>query len=761
VAGIYLASVAGHAAAAECPNEVFRTGQSALLPDCRAYEQATPVDKNGGGAEGTVGVVKAASTGDGITYFSQAGIPGGVGAQEFPSFMATRTGPEWETHGLLPPQSLGNKANVRGVSRNLRYVVTEVSKSGVAPEEREFASLLIEDTVTHQVQTIVPYTEAGLFAFVSASISDDGSYVFFEAKVPLGTSFPLGRQNLFMWKKATGEVSLVGVAPEGEEPLTGSFAGPYNWILGAVGQGGAYANYYVSETNAISENGNRAFFTARTTGQLYLREGLTGVSPSTVHVSASRKAAPPEEAKPAAFVAATPDGSRAFFMSQEELTEDANTGSAEEGNDLYLYEADGGALSDLTAFESAETETLNGAEVQGVLGISRSGSVAYFVANGVLAPGASAGNCSVLQTGGGTCNLYRYDAEASPRITFITNLNGPRFGGEFELGSEARNWSPTSINLNSFLTEPTARVSENGDVLLFRSSQSLTGYDNRACDSRLEGTGEGSEEPCPELYRYSALTGALDCVSCDPSGSLPVGPASLRTVKVNTFVSGKAGKTLPTMTRNLSSDGDQVFFETPDALVPGDVNGESGCELNKGSESAQEASCQDVYEWEAQGSGSCVVPTVPGGCIYLISSGQSAVPANLADVDPSGANVYFFTESQLVPADRDGLVDIYDASIGGGLDSQQQAVATECVGEACQGSPVSPPNASNPARSAISGFPNAKAKHPTKHKKKHKKKKGKHKKKHGSTCKKGNKCKSHPSDQRNARSTRGNQGGVR
>ena len=59
------------------------------------------------------------------------------------------------------------------------------------------------------------------------------------------------------------------------------------------------------------------------------------------------------------------------------------------GNDLYRFETETGELSDLTKGAPGP----NGAEVKGVLGISSDGSYVYFVANGVLAPGAAAGDC--------------------------------------------------------------------------------------------------------------------------------------------------------------------------------------------------------------------------------------------------------------------------------------------------------------------------------------------------------------------------------
>lgn len=754
------------AAAAECPNEDFRVGASAHLPDCRAYEMSSPVNKGGGSLEGTIGQVKAADDGGGITFFSQAGIPGGVGAQEFPSFIATRGTSNWSTSGLLPPPQYGDTVSNRGFSPNLRYVATEVVKSGTLGEFVGEAALVLEDTSTHEIQTVVPYTEAAVSpAFILVEVTNSGAQVFFEAKVPLGTGAPEGQQNLFVWSRATGAISLVGVLPSGEKPEAGSFAGPYRWYENRLSSGGAFDNFYVSEEHAVAEGGNRAYFTAGGTGQLYLRTGLTAGNPTTVRVSTPEEGVQDPfvealgEELPAAFLAATADGAKAFFMSHQKLTVNANTGTEDEGNDLYAYDAATGKLADLTGFSSAQTETLNGAEVQGALGISNNGSVIYFVANGVLAPGASPGSCS-LQEAGGECNLYRYsDSGGAGRITFIARLNGSSQGRR--MAGEARNWSPSSIrpSSNALFLEPTSRVSADGETVLFRSYRPLTGYDNTGC----EALGEAEEGRCPEFFRYSAETSELVCVSCDPSGAAPVGAPSLRSRLLHVVATGGAINRLATQTRNLSSDGDQIFFETPDSLMPTDVNGEGGCQVVEEANPTTENSCQDVYEWEAQGAGSCVIATVPGGCLYLISSGQSRTSSNIADIDSSGRNVFFFTESQLVPADQDQLIDVYDARVDGGLSEQHPQPVGECTGEACQGNPPTAPGTSEPASSNVAGPENPKPKPP--HKKKHHKRKHHKKKKHKAHGRKAKKCKKqggHCNGKSSARRTAdANRGGSR
>ena len=61
-----------------------------------------------------------------------------------------------------------------------------------------------------------------------------------------------------------------------------------------------------------------------------------------------------------------------------------------------------------------------------------------------------------------------------------------------------------------------------------------------------------------------------------------------------------------------------------------------------------------------------------GGCLYLISTGESAEPSYFGDASANGDDVFFFTRQSLVGQDRDENYDIYDARIDGGIAAQNQ-----------------------------------------------------------------------------------------
>ena len=86
------------------------------------------------------------------------------------------------------------------------------------------------------------------------------------------------------------------------------------------------------------------------------------------------------------------------------------------------------------------------------------------------------------------------------------------------------------------------------------------------------------------------------------------------------------------------ADGGRVFFQTSEALVPADTNGQL-----------------DVYEYE-------------GGQVSLISSGTSSFESNLEGASESGDDVFFRSDQALVPQDtQEGQIVIYDARVAGGF----------------------------------------------------------------------------------------------
>ena len=142
----------------------------------------------------------------------------------------------------------------------------------------------------------------------------------------------------------------------------------------------------------------------------------------------------------------------------------------------------------------------------------------------------------------------------------------------------------------------------------------------------------------------------------------------------------------------MSDDGSRLFFNSVDPLLPGDSNGK-----------------QDVYQWEAPGTGSCHVGDADyfasnGGCLNLISSGESSRDSEFVDASSNGNDVFIRTESSLVKADP-GLVDIYDARVNGGFPEAEGTAP--CEGQACQNPPAAP-EAKTPASAQYSGPGNVK-----------------------------------------------------
>jgi hypothetical protein len=671
--------------------------QQSGLPDGRVFEQATPIDKNGADALGREHLLRAAADGSAISYFitGGGGLQGG-GGQDFPTYEATRGAVGWESHAFLPDSSAGERAQVSGWSEDLKrdYVLVWNSGTTATFYEQDLAT----GELTEIVSGLVPETGA-----LYAAETPGGAQVLFESKSALAPEAIAGVWNLYVWDSGSGTLSLVSVLPDESTAPSGAFAGSYHWAelsTAAQKRGGANSDEFTQGLHVLSADGSKAFFTTSSVNQLYMREGIGTPNPTTSQVSASQKTngsgpggKDPKGPKKAAFMEATPDGRYVFFTSQEELTNDANTGTADQGNDLYRYDTETKELIDVSV-----DATGNGAEVQGVLGASADGSYVYFAANGALAKGAATGKCEsspVTGWGGantGNCSIYLWhDGE----VSFVSEISG-------EPGSGGLNWTPSRTpTLGTVNPDKTARVSEDGRALVFATTVSPTAYDSEGKD---------------ELYRY-AVGGSLSCLSCSPNSAPPLGSMTLQdmtpgfTTPVNPA---------PFLRQNVSADGDRAFFETPDKLVASDVDGDNGCPVLR---NGLIRSCQDVYEWETKGTGSCESEAQDGGCLFLISTGESNEPSYFAGASSNGEDAFFFTRQPLVRQDTDQLYDVYDARVGGGIASQNEAPPTPCEGETCKLGTAAAPGVQSAGSASFSGpgdpKPNRKKHHAKKHHKKH------------------------------------------
>ncbi len=346
-----------------CPNDDLRSGAhgapgdpGALLPDCRSYELATPLAKNGNNALSANGFSRAAADGSAVTFGSPFGIPGGLGAQSLPFYQASRGTAAWSTAGLLPPASFGELGRfLVGQLPDLSATYATATRFGI-PLRTALFELHRDGSAPIQ---ITPYTVFGsgtggdVTKLGFAGASADASTVVIEAATalapeesgpPIAGGVP-SAPNLYAWDRATGQLHLASVmnTPAKTQALLakGAWAGPYNWGNDELASGGGTeGGYYLTDEHAVSLDGS-LLFTSRSDGHVYQRinptaeqsllnpqgECTEAAKACTLDVSASERTPPdPTGHQRAAFQAATADGSKVFFTSSEKLTNDANTG---------------------------------------------------------------------------------------------------------------------------------------------------------------------------------------------------------------------------------------------------------------------------------------------------------------------------------------------------------------------------------------------------------------------------------------------------
>ncbi|HEY5192804.1 MAG TPA: hypothetical protein VIJ39_02885 [Solirubrobacteraceae bacterium] len=299
----------------------------------------------------------------------------------------------------------------------------------------------------------------------------------------------------------------------------------------------------------------------------------------------------------AAFLYASTDGSKVLFSDPQQLT------SAPGGG---VYEC---RIVEMAARESCEL-TLTDVPESSLIGGSDDASLLYFMGAGEK------------------LEVARY-SEGTWKVSA-----GPLMGSQ-----------PVS-------TMPTYRVSPNGRYLTFMTDSDLTGYDTR---DALSG------QPDQEVYLYDAYSDTLRCASCDPTGARPVGVEDRGMM----LVAGSVNEGVPIAASlppwvaikfelyryqpRFLSDSGRLFFNSSDALTPKDVDG-----------------TEDVYEYEPPGVGTCEASSTTysassGGCVSLISSGSSPEESAFMDASESGSDVFFMTQTKLLPQDFDNALDVYDA----------------------------------------------------------------------------------------------------
>jgi hypothetical protein len=653
-----------------CPNDQYRVGAGQDLPDCRAYELVSPVDKNGGDIHAllnqpslSTGLFQVSTDGERFTYTSYKSFGSAAGSIAN-QYLATRGSADWASEGLTAPHGptfFGIRFALENEFKSfspdlcqawfLREAEPLLDAGAVAGFPNLYRSTLCgPGTGGNEALTTIepPSVAPGAYIPEVQGATADGSETVFRAEAKLTPEAASGFSQIYLTTPAG--LRFVCVLPNGSASGGACSAG-----AGQGGEANDNNNRMTRTHNALSTDGSRVYWTAAEPGQGSLGPGKiflrTNPGEPQSPISGGNCTEPQlactvavsQASSLARFWTATPDGSKALFLVEDETALNEN---------LYLYDAETGS------------RTLLAKQVPGVLATSEDLSRIYFASRDVLAgtSGAIAGQPNLYLFANGT---YTYIATLSARDVTVYNVHK----------EEA---PPSDADPRPIYHLATA--TPDGGTLVFNSTAKLTSFDNA---DAITG------QPDSEVYRFETDGTLLKCVSCNPSGGNPVGRPFNYPPTIPTALPSAALLAHPTTQfhtpRTLSSNGQRVFFDSFDSLSPRDTNGKA-----------------DVYEWESSGVGSCTEASsafspAAGGCIFLISTGKSSADSEFLDATENGKDVFFLTRESLLPQDPD-LIDVYDARVEGGQPVPLKK--TPCTDEACQGPAPAPPSSPAPGTAA-------------------------------------------------------------
>ncbi len=613
-------TVGGTAALATYP------AYAAGLPDGRAYELVSPIDKNGGevfpadprlgsclenepckppgSAIKDVFPMQSAPDGNAVAYmgFPFSSNEGAV----FDSYISRRTATGWQTTTMTPTLQSTNGGSTLTYDEQLDEGVISQESPQLSPNAPVgYPNFYLQNTADpaalEPMLTSEPeHRGLGSLILEYAGHTPDFSTQLFAANDALTKASAFapeppdpGQTGRDLYEYHAGVLALVNVLPDNA----------------AVAKGAAFASVS-PDTHAISTDGQRIYWHVGST--LYVREDGDTTR---------------EIRHPGTFLTASKNGLQVLL------------------SDGCLYSLKSETCTDLTEGQRG---------FQGIMGTGEEDgrfSHIYFVDTAEL-PRASTNRGQSPQSE--KDNLYSWSEDGLHFIATLPSTDGS--GGAANLDDWTSSWG-----------ERTAQASPDGRYLAFGSTGQLTGYKNLGLCEKAFG-GNLIEAACTEVFLYDSGTGRLICASCNPTGESPRGNSTLRRIDA-------APAWLP-QPRYLTDAG-RLVFDSSDRLAAADSNGdvEDVYEYEPAGGAGEPAG--DTCERAA-------------GCVLLISPGTGSADSNFLAMDETGANIFFTTRERLVPQDKDELIDVYDAREGGGFASQTETQRVECQGEACQATPTPP-----------------------------------------------------------------------